>query len=171
MSTTHQQHQQTASPPKLPSTKHISWTTFAKSIDYLAIPLALLSIALNIIIILNIIYCILLYIGTILISIGQILTTSENIIGFIAIIYCAAILGFGYVVVLDIAEGVSEEGRRLALVRLLQAEELMDMVETVLEPVPETVIKPVPETSLEPVPEIVHVRPVRPVHRYSNLTC
>lgn len=152
MSTPSQKQQQTSPSSKLSPIDRPFWKHLDKLIDFLATHLALTSVALNITIILNIIYCLLFSIATFLLSVADFLTTSENIIGFIAIIYCTEFLRFGFGTIFEIAWTATEEGDKLALERLLQSD------------------GPVVKAVVEPVLETIRVHPYRPVYTYLNLT-
>lgn len=162
MSTTHRHLQQTSLPSELAPID--STTAPDRYIEYLAIPLTLFSSTLNITIILNIVYCLLYCLGIILLSIAVVLTASENITGFIVVIYCTAFLGLVCVTSFDIIGEAMGKSDGLALERPSEAEEpVANVVEAIIEPALETVI--------EPVLEAIGVRPRRRRHTYSNLTC
>ncbi|KAE9971126.1 hypothetical protein EG328_005825 [Venturia inaequalis] len=103
-------------------------------------------------------------ISSLLLSLSQLLTTSEHIIGLIAITYCTAVLGLAGVTFLDIwGEAMEGGGGEMALERLLRVDEAVERVNGVIDPVMAAVV--------EPVLEILRVPGVRPRHAYSNLTC
>ncbi|TID22033.1 hypothetical protein E2P81_ATG11147 [Venturia nashicola] len=142
-----------------------------KCIDYLAISLTLFSTALNITIILNIFYCLLYFLSTVLVSLGNFLTASENIIGFIAITYCTAVLGLAGVTFFDIAgQAMEDHGDGLALERLFE-EDLVDRLKGVVQAEMEDVVEPVLEVVGAPELEAGSVRRPQAKHKYSNLTC
>ncbi|KAE9979151.1 hypothetical protein EG327_007148 [Venturia inaequalis] len=152
-------------PTSNPQDHHRFWTALDKSIDSLALPLTISSTALNITILLNIIYYLLSSISTLLLSLSQLLTTSEHIIGLIAITYCTAVLGLAGVTFLDILGEAMEGdgGGEMALERLLRVDGAVERVNGVVDPVMAAVV--------EPVLEILCVPDTGPRHAYSNLTC